>query len=61
VLGVGFDRGGIVLLPNSLVILLLMEDLLEVVSTSYPDSKIADTKSQADSPKGSSCLMLLAL
>ena len=27
---------------------------------SHPDLSMADTKSQADSPKGSSCLMLLA-
>jgi len=37
-----------------------MDDLLAVVRVSYPDSKMADIKSHADSPKGSSCLMLLA-
>ena len=36
-----------------------MDDLLAVMRVSHPDSKIADTKSHADSPKGSSCLMLL--
>jgi len=49
------------LLLNSFEILLLIDDLLEVVNASHPDSNMADTKSQADSPKGSSCLMLLAL
>jgi len=47
-------------LPNSFVTLSLMDDLLAVMRVSHPDSKIADTKSHADSPKGSSCLMLLA-
>ena len=37
-----------------------MDDLLAVVRVSHPDLSMADTKSQADSPKGSSCLMLLA-
>ena len=46
-------------MPNSFVKLSLMDDLLAVVSVSYPDSKMADTKSHADSLKGSSCLMLL--
>ena len=46
-------------LPNSFVKLSLMDDLLAVVSVSHPDSKMANTKSHADSPKGSSCLMLL--
>jgi len=41
--------------------LLLIEDLLEVVKVSHPDLKIAETKSQADLPKGSNCLILLAL
>jgi len=36
-----------------------MDDLLAVVRVSHPDSSMADTKSQADSLKGSSCLMLL--
>ena len=36
-----------------------MDDLLAVVRVSHPDSKMADTKSYADSPKGSSCLILL--
>ena len=37
----------------------LIDDLLAVVRVSQPDSNIADTKSHADSPKGSNCLMLL--
>ena len=37
-----------------------MDDLLAVKRVSHPDSKMADMKSHADSPKGSSCLMLLA-
>ena len=37
-----------------------MDDLLAVIRVSHPDSKIADMKSHANSPKGSSCLMLLA-
>ena len=37
-----------------------MDDLLAVVRVFHPDSNMADTKSHADSPKGSSCLMLLA-
>ena len=37
-----------------------MDDLLVVVRVSYPDLRMADTKSQADLPKRSSCLMLLA-
>ena len=37
-----------------------MDDLLAVMRVSHPDSKIADMKSHADLPKGSSCLMLLA-
>ena len=37
-----------------------MDDLLAVMRVSHPDSKMADTKSHADFPKGSSCLMLLA-
>jgi len=36
-----------------------MDNLLAVVRVSHPDSSMADTKSQADLPKGSSCLMLL--
>ena len=48
-------------LPNSFVMLSLMDDLLAVMRVSHPDSNIADMKSHADSPKGSSCLMLLAL
>ena len=50
---------GLVDLPNSFVTLFLIDDLLAVMRVSHPDSKIADTKSHADSPKGSSCLMLL--
>jgi len=38
----------------------LIDDLLAVVRVSHPDLKMADTKSHADSPKGSSCLILLA-
>ena len=37
-----------------------MDNLLAVVRVSHPDLKMADIKSYADSPKGSSCLMLLA-
>ena len=37
-----------------------MDDLLAVMRVFHPDSNIADIKSHADSPKGSSCLMLLA-
>ena len=37
-----------------------MDNLLAVVRVSHPDLKMADIKSHADSPKGSSCLMLLA-
>ena len=37
-----------------------MDDLLAVMRVSHPDLKIADTKSHADLPKESSCLMLLA-
>ena len=40
--------------------LFLIDDLLAVVRVSHPDSSMADTKSHADSLKGSSCLMLLA-
>ena len=36
-----------------------MNDLLAVIRVSHPDSKMADMKSHVDSPKGSSCLMLL--
>ena len=36
-----------------------MDNLLAVVRVSHPDSKMANTKSHADSPKGSSCLILL--
>jgi len=42
------------------VTLSLIDDLLAVIRVSHPDLKIADMKSHADSPKGSSCLMLLA-
>ena len=38
----------------------LMDYLLAVIRVSHPDSKMADIKSHADLPKGSSCLMLLA-
>ena len=38
----------------------LMDDLLAVMRVFHPDLKIANTKSHADLPKGSSCLMLLA-
>jgi len=48
-------------LPNSFVTLSLVDDLLAVIRVSHPDSKMADMKSHADSPKGSSCLMLLAV
>ena len=37
-----------------------MDDLLAVARVSHPDSKMVDMKSHANSPKGSSCLMLLA-
>ena len=37
-----------------------MDDLLAVMRVFHPDLKIADMKSHANSPKGSSCLMLLA-
>ena len=37
-----------------------MDDLLAVVRVSHPNSSMADTKSYADSLKGSSYLMLLA-
>ena len=37
-----------------------MDDLLAVMRVSHPDSNIADIKSHANSPKGISCLMLLA-
>jgi len=53
--------GGMVDLPNFLATLFLIEESLEVVSMSHPDSKIAKMKSQADLPKRSSCLMLFAL
>ena len=46
-------------MPNSFAKLSLIDDLLAVMRVSHPDSKMADTKSHADSPKGSSCLMLL--
>jgi len=60
VLNLLFDRG-IVDLLNFLATLFLIEESLEVVSMSHPDLKIAKMKSQANSPKGSSCLMLFAL
>jgi len=53
--------GGLVALPNSFAILPLIVDLLSVVRISHPDLKMADMKSQADCPKGSSCLMLFPL
>ena len=53
--------GRLIGLLNSLTMLLLIEDLLNMVSMSYSDSKIAKIKFQADSPKGSSWLMLLPL
>ena len=37
----------------------LIDDLLAVVRVSHPDLNMADTKSHVDSPKGSSCLILL--
>jgi len=50
----------LVVLPNFFVKLSLMDDLSAVVRVSHPDLKMADTKSHVNSPKRSSCLMLLA-
>ena len=52
---------GLVALPNSFAMLPLIVDLLAVVRISHPDSKMVDMKSQADCPKGSSCLILFLL
>ena len=49
-----------VVLLNSFARLSLIDDLLAVTRVSHPDSKMVDTKSHADLPKRSSCLILLA-
>ena len=51
----------LVFLLNSFTMLLLMVDLLKVVRVSYPNSKMAEMKSQADSLKRSKYLMLFPL
>jgi len=50
----------LVVLLNSFARLSLIDDLLAVTRVSHPDSKMVDTKSHADLPKRSSCLILLA-